>query len=61
MYWRENQQSHAMNDLQILPRSRGVMAHDFWSPYFKYLSRHALGNAQIIRELWSISENYGQK
>ena len=61
MYWRENQQSHAMNDLQILPRSRGVMAHDFWSPYFKYLSRHALCYTQIIRELRSISDNYGRK
>ena len=53
--------SEAMDDMQILPRFRGVMVHDFWSPYFHYLSLHALCNAHIIRELRGISENYGQK
>ena len=53
--------SQAMNTMQILPKFRGVMVHDFWSPYFQYLSRHALCNAHIIRELKGISENYGQK
>ena len=53
--------SEAMDAMQILPRFTGVMIHDFWSPYFKYLSRHALCNAHIIRELRGISENYGQK
>jgi transposase len=53
--------SEAMDAMLILPRFRGVMVHDFWSPYFHYLSRHALCNAHIIRELKGISENYGQK
>ena len=53
--------SKAMDAMEILPRFRGVMVHDFWSPYFRYISRHAICNAHIIRELKGISENYGQK
>jgi transposase len=53
--------SKAMDAMLILPRFRGVMVHDFWSPYFRYISRHAICNAHIIRELKGISENYGQK
>ena len=53
--------SKAMDAMMILPRFRGVMVHDFWSPYFRYIARHAICNAHIIRELKGISENYGQK
>jgi len=53
--------SKAMDAMMILPRFKGVMVHDFWSPYFRYISRHAICNAHIIRELKGISENYGQK
>jgi hypothetical protein len=49
-----------MDAMMILPRFRGVMVHDFWSPYFRYIARHAICNAHIIRELKGISENYGQ-
>lgn len=52
--------SRAMDDMQILPRFRGTMVHDFWSPYFRYPSRHALCNAHLLRELKGISENYHQ-
>jgi transposase len=53
--------SQAMDDLQILPRFRGTMIHDFWAPYFRYQSRHALCNAHLLRELKGITENYRQK
>jgi transposase len=53
--------SQAMDDLQILPRFRGTMIHDFWAPYFRYPSRHALCNAHLLRELKGITENYHQK
>jgi hypothetical protein len=46
--------------MQILPKFRGTMIHDFWSPYFRYSSHHALCNAHLLRELTGISENYGQ-
>ncbi|WP_300035920.1 transposase, partial [Methanospirillum sp.] len=53
--------SQAMDDLQILPQFRGTMVHDFWAPYFRYKSRHALCNAHLLRELKGITENYPQK
>lgn len=53
--------SQAMDDMQILPRFRDTMIHDFWAPYFKYQSHHALCNAHLLRELNGITENYGQQ
>jgi len=53
--------SQAMDDLQILPRFRGTMVHDFWAPYFRYPSGHALCNAHLLRELKGITENFHQK
>lgn len=52
--------SQATDAMQILPKFRGTMIHDFWSPYFRYSSHHALCNAHLLRELTGISENYGQ-
>lgn len=49
-----------MDDLQILPRFRGTMVHDFWAPYFRYPGSHALCNAHLLRELKGITENYHQ-
>ncbi len=48
----------ATDDMQILPRFKGTMVHDFWAPYFRYPSRHAICNAHLLRELNGISENY---
>lgn len=50
----------ATDDMQILPRFKGTMVHDFWASYFRYSSRHALCNAHLLRELKGISENYHQ-
>jgi transposase len=52
--------NRATDDMQILPRFNGTMVHDFWAPYFRYPSRHALCNAHLLRELKGISENYQQ-
>ncbi len=46
--------------MQILPRFKRTMVHDFWAPYFRYPSRHSLCNAHLLRELKGISENYQQ-
>ena len=46
--------------MQILPRFKGTMVHDFWAPYLRYPSRHAFCNAHLLRELKGISENYHQ-
>jgi len=48
----------ATDDMQILPRFKGTMVHDFWGSYFRYSSRHAICNAHLLRELNGISENY---
>jgi len=53
--------SQATDDMEILPKFRGTMVHDFWALYFRYPSRHALCNAHLLRELTGISENYGQR
>ncbi|MDP3563342.1 MAG: IS66 family transposase [Methanoregula sp.] len=50
----------ATDDMQILPRFKGTMVHDFWAPYFRYPSHHAICNAHLLRELKGISENYQQ-
>jgi transposase len=48
----------ATDDMQILPRFKGTMVHDFWASYFRYPSHHALCNAHLLRELKGISENF---
>lgn len=46
--------------MQILPRFRGTLVHDFRALYFWYPSRHALSNARLLYELMGISDNYHQ-
>jgi len=48
----------ATDDMQILPRFKGTMVHDFWASYFRYPGPHAICNAHLLRELNGISENY---
>lgn len=53
--------SEAMDDLDILPNYMGVVIHDFWKAYYRFFCDHGLCNAHLLRELTSISENYGQE
>jgi hypothetical protein len=39
----------ATDEMHILPRFKGTMVHDFWASYFRYLARHALCNAHLLR------------
>jgi len=52
----------AMNDRGIIPRFIGVLCHDHWKPYYKYMEcLHALCNAHHIRELTRAYEQDGQE
>jgi len=53
--------SKAMDDMDILPNYNGVIIHDFWKAYYKYLCDHGLCDTHLLRELTSISENYEQE
>ncbi len=43
--------TEAMNEMDILPRYRGILCHDHWKPYYKYDCTHSLCNAHHLREL----------
>ena len=53
--------SEAMNNMDILPNYDGVIVHDFWKAYYKYLCDHGLCDVHLLRELIFITENYDQK
>jgi len=53
--------SEAMDEMDILPNYNGVIVHDFWKAYYKYLCDHGLCDVHLLRELTSISENYEQE
>ena len=53
--------SEAMDDMGILPNYNGVIVHDFWKAYYKYLCDHGLCDIHLLRELTNISENYEQE
>ena len=57
----EKRGTDAMNDMDILPRFKGILCHDHWKPYYKYDCTHALCNAHHIRELTRAWEQDGQK
>lgn len=50
--------SEAMDDMGILPNYDGVIVHDFWKSYYKYLCNHGLCDTHLLRELTNISKNY---
>lgn len=43
--------TEAMNEINILPRYRGILCHDHWKPYYQYDCTHSLCNAHHLREL----------
>jgi len=53
--------AQATDAMGILPAFQGTMIHDFWAPYFRYSSDHAICNAHLLRELRGISENYNHR
>ncbi len=40
-----------MDEIDILPRFKGVLCHDHWKPYYRYSFTHSLCNAHHLREL----------
>jgi transposase len=51
----------AMDEAGILGEFQGTAVHDHWKSYFNYEAcRHALGNAQHLRELHCIARQYQQ-
>ena len=53
--------SEAMDEMVILQNYKGVIVHDFWKAYYKYLCDHGLCDTHLLRKLTSISENYEQE
>ena len=51
----------AIDDMGIIPFFKGVLCHDHWKPYFRYLCQHALCNAHHLRELERAWEQDKQK
>lgn len=51
----------AMNDIDILPRFKGILCHDHWKPYYKIDCTHALCNAHHLRELTRAWEQDNQQ
>jgi transposase len=51
-----------MDAPEILPCSTGILCHDYWKPYYKYiLCEHSLCDAHHLRELKRAWEQYKQK
>lgn len=47
-----------MVEANVIPRVKGTVIHDCWTPYWKFEGlRHGLCNAHILRELKSVTEN----
>ena len=50
----------AMEKMGVLPYFKGVLCHDHWKTYYKFIScLHALCNAHHLRELTCSYEQYG--
>ena len=53
--------SEAMDVMGILPSYTGVVTHDFWKLYNKYVCQHSLYNVHLLWELTGTSENSDQQ
>jgi len=50
----EKRGTQAMDEMNIIPRFKGILCHDHWKPYYRYDGcLHALCNAHHLRELIS--------
>lgn len=61
-YYEVHQQrgTQAMDDINILPRFKGVAVHDLWKSYYHYECKHSLCNAHLLRDLIFIKERFKQ-
>ncbi|HND86613.1 MAG TPA: IS66 family transposase, partial [Pseudobdellovibrionaceae bacterium] len=58
----KNRGTEAMERMGVLSDYDGIVTHDHWKPYFKFLNCiHSLCNAHHLRELEWAFENEGQK
>ena len=58
----EKRGTEAMNEMNIIPRFKGILCHDHWKPYYRYDGcLHALCNAHHLRELTSAHEQDNQE
>jgi len=58
----ERRGTEAMDEINIIPRFKGILCHDHWKPYYRYDGcLHALCNAHHLRELVSAYEQDKQE
>ncbi|WP_415791517.1 IS66 family transposase, partial [Deinococcus saxicola] len=50
----------AIEEMGVLTRFEGVVAHDAWNTYFRLPGQHALCNAHLLRELRHLDEQLQQ-
>jgi transposase len=55
-----NRGKKAIDDIGILPGSKGVSVHDGWATYWQYACPHALCNVHHLRELTFLHEEHQQ-
>ena len=51
IFLHKNRGQKAMEEIGILKNYHGTIVHDFWKAYYKFLCKHALCNAHLLREL----------
>lgn len=51
----------AMQAAGILNNYSGITVHDFWRPYYRVATVHALCNAHLLRDLKFLAEKHSQK
>ena len=61
-YPHERRGCEAINEMNIIPRFKGVLCHDHWKPYYTYDGcLHSLCNAHHLRELTRAHEQDKQE